>query len=490
MKKIRKKQPNLILIMIDDLRAKNLSCYGYKKTTSPNIDKIAEKGALFLNAFCTLNATDPSMTSMMTGKLPVNHGIINHGIRVTPKEENYLRNSGIHFLPEMLQDAGYKTYALDWLSKWHREGFDYYMGIQEKNSIANKILDNLKKSLKRLARGIEKYPFIYNMLRSLYREKLFENAKEVTDKAIQIIDRNKSRNEKPFFLFIHYWDTHAPYQTYEWLIDKFYSEDEKIELTPDEMLKKIGDINMKNTVKSLFGRRRNIYEILAKYESCIYFIDSNIGRLMKKLEKTKELNNTIIIITSDHGESLLQHEIFFDHHGLYDDAINIPLIIYDLRKDFKIRNNSLVQNIDLAPTIIDLLKLEVKDEFDGQSLVPLINKTKKEIHPYLFIEEAHTERKRAIRTMKYKYIQVADSKRSICEYCRRMHGDKEELYDLEKDPEEKENIIKKEPKVANSLKKKIIEITKKGKSKKSGSLEKERIKVQRAIDEINKKIRI
>jgi len=457
-KKTTSPKPNIILIVIDALRAKNLSCYGYDKQTSPNIDYLAKKGAVFKNAFSCINATEPSLTSIMTGKLPINHGIINHGENISKKEIKKLINSRISFLPEVLRNKGYNTYALDWLGRWHKKGFDYYMGDSEKSSKAKKLIGNIHKKIKEIGKTMEKHPTIYKFLRKVYQEKIFEDANELTKKAINILTK---KGKKPVFLFIHYWDTHSPYRTPRRIWKRFYSRDRNLKITPEALLKKIGNINIRCSVESMFSKKKDIHEILAKYDACINTVDTCIKRIIDLIEKDKNLKNTIIIITSDHGESLLEHEIFFDHHGLYDVSIHVPLIIHDFRKDLKTKNSALVQHTDLFPTILDLLKFDIKTDFDGASLVPLINMRKKRIRKYIFVEEAHTQRKRAIRTKQYKYIQAVDKKRIVCRYCKRIHGEEEELYDLKKDPEEKENIVTKKKKLATKFRKTIKTIIEK-----------------------------
>jgi len=108
-------KPNVIFIIIDALRADHLSCYGYLKETSPNIDKLAEGGTLFNSCYSCTTATDSSLTSIFSGRYPVSHGIIDHGPRVGQDEIYALSASGTIFLPEILKHEGYTTIALDWL---------------------------------------------------------------------------------------------------------------------------------------------------------------------------------------------------------------------------------------------------------------------------------------------------------------------------------------------------------------------------------------
>lgn len=179
-----------------------------------------------------------------------------------------------------------------------------------------------------------------------------------------------------------------------------------------------------------------------KYRGAVRYVDKQIGRLLEEIKAADILENTWIIITSDHGESLTEHQIYFDHHGLYDVTTRVPLIFYYPRlfSPHK-RIEAMVQHVDFVPTVCEVLGVECGGSgFDGQSLMPLIGEQKKEIRPYVFNEESYVQRKIGLRTKKFKYI-YAPHDEGWCSYCQRVHGGKEELYDLESDPEEKDNIV-------------------------------------------------
>jgi len=185
------------------------------------------------------------------------------------------------------------------------------------------------------------------------------------------------------------------------------------------------------------------------------------------LREERLLEDTLIIITSDHGESLTEHDIFFDHHGLYDVTTHVPLILY-YPKAFSEpkRLKELVQHIDLAPTICELLNIKYKDYgFDGASLIPLIRGQKKEIRHYVFNEESYVQRKIGFRSKKFKYIFSPDGV-GMCNYCQLVHGGKEELYNLEVDPEEMKNIAVENKIIANKMRKGVDDLIKGLNSKK------------------------
>jgi len=453
--KSKHKYPNIILIVIDALRARNLGCYGGDRGSSPNIDKIADKGVLFEDVYCSWNTTDQSLTAILSGRYPRTHGIVHHGDKIKPEDLNAFETLNVRLLSQILQENGYETLAVDWMARWFKRGFDYYGYNPERN-----LLSKLNYYIFTLPYVHSKYIAahlgvlrIYSKKRGLTIASLWKGFKDVfrtflftfelarvqdacfvTGLAEELI--KKSRKEK-FFLFLHYWDTHTPYSC-----PKNFSEKKKRHMTSKEVL-------------------------LSKYNGAVRYVDQQIGRLFDVLREERLLEDTLIIITSDHGESLIEHDIFFDHHGLYDVTTHVPLILY-YPKAFSEpkRVKGLVQHIDLAPTLYDLLNIKYKDyELDGASLMPLIRGEKTEIRHYAFNEESYVQRKIGFRTKKFKYIFSLDGI-GMCNYCHQVHGGKEELYNLEVDPEEMVNIAVESKIIAAEMKKELDDLIKSLNSKK------------------------
>src|SRR3989338_1795904 len=134
--------PNIVFILVDALRASSLGCYGYPRTTSPVMDKLGHHGIVFERAFCTVNATDPSLTTLFSGLYPRSHGIVHHGDQILQKEIDFFSSQEIKLLPEILHDQGYATFGLDWLGRWHRSGYDYYAGFSVDRAGRKKTIKN------------------------------------------------------------------------------------------------------------------------------------------------------------------------------------------------------------------------------------------------------------------------------------------------------------------------------------------------------------
>lgn len=449
---------NIVLIIIDALRADNIGCYGYTRKTSPNIDKLAREGILFENAFSCTNTTDPSITTILSGKYPISHGIRNHGPKVTNSMVQEFYKRKIRLLSEILRSSGYLTFGIDWIGKWHKKGFEYYFGntMQKKHSMLSMLFSRIT----------NKFPeaFLNKIKDVIFTKKIKNNdlpyytAARLTDTSLKLI----SNCGKPFFLFIHYWDTHTPYTSPENIYTEFKPEKRKNSRELKELLANISNKKWKGYLLKTFGERRTAEEVIAMYDSAIRYVDQEIGRLIDSLKDKGIYDDTIFVITSDHGESLTEHGIFFDHHGLYDVSIHVPLIFNNI-PDTKVpgtkrkRVRDFVQHVDIVPTLLDILDIPFnRSEFDGISLIPVMKGKKSVSRPFIVAEESYTEIKMAIRTKEWKYIYSPSKEAAICRYCGVIHGGVEELYHLDNDPNELQNIVEEKPEISRDLRKMLF----------------------------------
>jgi len=432
------KKPNILFIILDALRADNLGCYGYSRNTSPNIDNLSKRGVLFKNAFSTNNATDKSIMAILSGRhIPLKG---ERDIFLTKEEVSAFFNSGGRFLQEILKGLGYKTYRLNNLWGWQKRGFDFYY----KNILSGKktVKKFMKSFLRDSARRVVHYfPKIYS---DRIKEKYGRtNGEENTKTAIKIIEESDEKN--PFFMWVDYNDTHIPYNPKQFT-NKFQAEGGR------DFFEALKGINYQKKMvkfwKGAFGKKSTFEDIIARYDSAIYYDDFLVGKILKALKEKGILENTLIFLFSDHGESFTTQEIYFNHHGLYDVCTHIPLIVSGPGIPSGEVNSSFVHHEDFVPTILDILRTKYnKEDFDGRNLFD----KKTLLRKYIFMEESSTMGKRAVRDNRYKYIEAFSKKSAVCSACNQIHGGLVELYDLKKDPEEKNNIAKKN-------KKKLIEM--------------------------------
>ncbi len=394
----------VILIVIDTLRADHLSCYGYRRKTSPNIDAFASSGTLFSNAYPSDVPTQPSYTAMFTGQRGVKTGIVSH----SPTEE--LRDD-IPFLPQILAENGYTTAAVSTLyimRKWFSRGFQHYM-----NPVAGT-------------------PSRIQQV----------DAHEINAYAIPWIKQNHS---KDFFMFVHYWDPHGLYIPPKYR-ELWYKGDptDPTNHTLDEakkqtiwpliyrQLKAIRDVN------NLNDDITDIEYVCAQYDGEITYVDEKVGELLRTLDEVGITDDTMVILTADHGESLGEHHFYFDHADVYEPTIHVPLIIrYPQIFPKGKRIEALVQLIDIPYFILELSKIPIPDQFQGRSLKPLTYGETEESYSEVYSNQGLWSCKRTIITKDgWKLIKTIDQgfwkTPSI------------ELFNLKNDSEEKNNLAEEE----------------------------------------------
>ncbi|MBS3820065.1 sulfatase, partial [bacterium] len=372
----RNSPPHVILIVIDALRAKNLGCYGGSSQASPHIDKLADNGILFENVYSSWNTTDQSLTSIFSGKHPRSHGIVHHGDKVHSEDLSMFENLDVPWMPQILRDQGYKTWAVDWMGRWFKKGFDYY-GYKLNQSLLKQIIyytvtlpllyikymmnhlgiikiysGKRRFSLNSLIRGLKRVLKTFSFMFQLAR---LHDSAFVRKVGEDLIKTGRGEN---FFLFLHFWDTHTPYNCPR----KFFEKNKNSDLKDG---------------------------LISKYHGAVSYVDQQVGRLVETLDSLDILDETLIIITSDHGESLTEHGIYFDHHGLYEVTTHVPLILY-YPKYFSVpkRVKGFVQHVDLLPTLCDITGSEYKNGLDGMNLLPLIKGDKKRLRNYVYKEES------------------------------------------------------------------------------------------------------
>ena len=341
----------IILISIDTLRSDHLGCYGYQRNTSPAIDLLAGKGIIFKNTFSPSSHTIPSHGSMFTGKYPSKHSIgFNQNIFV----ETGKLNTDIDItLAEILRSIGFKTAA-------------FVSGI---------VLS--KKT--NLNAGFNEYDD------DIGNDAVGRRACIKTNE--RILDWLDHNVQEDFFLFIHYFDIHGPYISPSDYQSFFSSKD--YETYPEKINAVSGPNPEINTIplyqvlnpkydanNSLTNFETNIRYYIAQYDSCVRYLDDNIGLLFEKLRQMGIFDDTLIIITSDHGEAFGENDIYF-YHGLTvtREQINIPLIIKPHR-EWNVNAATIdlpASSPDIMPTLLELCSYSFDDpDIQGHSLKKII----------------------------------------------------------------------------------------------------------------------
>lgn len=404
-----KKPLNIVLFAIDSLWADHMSCYGYRRLTTPHIDKFAQSGVLFENTFSPHIPTTPAYASMLTGMDCFSTDVV------------ALRHKGplteqVATLPEILREAGYQTTCVGFSGNPSSRGFDRYLDYDGWGP------DETGKSPKA------------------------ENLNRV---AIPELER-LAKEDAPFFLFLRHMDPHSPYLPPAPFDQMFYSKD-PCDPSVNTMKPVLEFKPFAEYFKSWMPQGITDAEyVIAQYDGAIAYMDACIQRILTRIDELGLSENTLVIINSDHGETLMDHECYFDHHGLYDCTLHVPLIMRlpgVLPAGVRIPGYNLHQ--DLVPTILELAGIDTGRQFDGQSLLPLIRGERPANYSGFYITEATWMRKHGWRTPEWKLIVALEPD---------FHFKPEvELYNLILDPGENHNVADQYPGVVEALRRQMDE---------------------------------
>ena len=398
------KQPNIVLMGVDSLLATHMSCYGYNRQTTPHIDKFAEGGTLFEKTYSPHVPTTSAYASMLTG-------MDTFSTQVVALRHQGPLNEDVKTLAEILKEAGYDTTCVGFSGPSGR-GFDTYLefsGWGPDDTGRSPKAENLNKTT----------------LPELNR----------------LIDQS---DEKPFFLFLRHMDPHSPYLPPAPYERMFYHGDacdpSNKSMEPVMSFKPFCDYFASWMPMGITDKDY----VIAQYDGAIAYMDACIQTLFNALEARGVLDETIVIVNGDHGETLYDHECWFDHHGIYDVTLHVPLIIRYLgRVPAGKRVSGYNQHKDLVPTLLELADIETDIAFDGKSLTSLISGEIASYDSEFYITECTWMRKHGWRTPEWKLIVALEPDFH--------YKPPVELYNLIQDPDENENLAETHPDIVNVL---------------------------------------
>jgi N-acetylglucosamine-6-sulfatase len=420
-------RPNIVFILVDDLRWDELGYAGHPFIKTPNIDRIAREGAMFRNAFMTTPLCSPSRASFLTGQYAHTHGIT----------DNVDRSAASHQLvtfPLLLHQSGYQT---AFVGKWHmgnddkpRPGFDRWVSFKGQGTYLDPDINEDDRSIKPAG-------YITDILNSY---------------AVEFIKR---RHDKPFLVYLAHKAIHPEVKQ---------NDDGSVDLTKSELFipakrhetvyagtpitrrpnygrapegksalrRQIGDLQPLGPAtvtpdEAILGRQRSILAI-----------DEGVGEILKALKNTGQLDNTIIVFTSDNGYFYGEHGLSVERRLAYEESIRLPLLLrYPKVIKPGTKRDEFALNIDLAPTLLSLARVSVPATVEGRSLVPLL-KGERPVWRNSFLIEYYSDKVfprirqmgyKAVRNQRWKYIHYLE-----------LEG-MDELYDLKMDPYEMKNLI-------------------------------------------------
>jgi len=449
----------VILISIDSLRADHVGAYGYDRNTTPNIDKMTKDSIVFKNYIAQSYLTPVSETSLHTSLYPSVHGYLSFAKLINPSNEtgnDYLT------LAQLLKIYGYQTAA--------------YSSSPEISSPAKT---------------------------SLPLNKSFDVFVDIPDRKLPplttISDWLDKNHDKKFFLYLAIGTVHQPFgendetrfveqydpPNYSGLLKNvelnyplfgriynstYYNITSIHSIERESFPSILSDYNDSRPINEKFELgSRDISYIIGRYDVGVKTVDEYIGILFEKLRELNLDRNTIIVLTSEHGEGLGEHGYFW-HYDIYDTEIHVPLIVKIPEHEGK-EIEEQVQSIDIMPTILDMLGNTIPAQAEGTSAKSLIEGKISEFNKYVFIERPLWEERQsfnphtdiAVRTKEWKliYRKSADTLGKISLWSKvsnqTFNISKFELYNLKEDPMEQRNVFDENPEIASTMVQKVLE---------------------------------
>jgi len=396
-------RPDIVMVVVDSLRADHLGCYGYARDTSPTLDRLAREGVLFENATSTTSWTLPAHAAVFTGLDDLAHGVT----------DNRRRLADAHLtLAEVLRAAGYRTagfYGAPFLhpSFGLQQGFDVYESY-----------------IGSLWEGMDDDEFHSR----LGRGELGAVGEVSGPRAVRMVDSwLDGASDDPFFLFVHLWDVHhdyipprehlAPFDPDPDTVRRFHQLLRNPDVRPDM---EAGDLR----------------DLVACYDGEVRFTDDSLARILESLERHERLDGTVVLFTADHGDEFFEHGGVGHRRTLFEEVLRIPMILWcPGRLEAGVRVEGLVGLTDVMPTLLALAGVGVPAEVRGKDLLPLIRgeprgRSREGREALIELERTMT----GIRTDRYKLIRHRDGE-TRC-------------FDLEADPQERRPLPADAPEVA------------------------------------------
>ncbi len=314
---------NVILISIDTLRPDRLGCYGYARDTSPRLDKIAAEGVLFEDVTSACPWTLPAHATMLTGLYPSRHGVKNH--------ENHLPD-GIPTLATRLAGEGYATMAVV-----NSHNFDERYGLQQ---------------------GFERYEYLSEWPTDGAKSHILNRGKEIAALAREWLE---NRDDRPFFFFLHFFDVHSDYRPEQAYRDMFAGQYSGPVDGSTGMMVALRSRNI--TLGE--ADRRHLNDL---YDAEIRQFDDILSGLVEFIDASGLGEDTLLVITADHGEEFFEHGSVLHGRTFYQEVIAVPLIVRGPGVPSGVRVGEPVASIDVAPTILASVGVSGSDAMDGLDL--------------------------------------------------------------------------------------------------------------------------
>ena len=409
---------NVLIVTIDTLRRDHVSAYGEPEAVpTPNFDAFADQGVLYTDAVTPLPETGPSHASLFTSLHPSTHGVISNGHTLHP---------GFTTIAERLATEGYATAAfVSSFAVDSRTGLDQGFQIYDDDFMPSvhgvseiRLVGLLQRVIMRFGDPL-RFPF------------LLERAADTTNgRAIPWL---QERGDRPFFCWVHYFEPHAPYEIHadatsdgeppptidhRWIL----AHEQGFEYTPEVI----------EQLRALYGHE-------------VSWVDQRLGDLLAALDAAGHAEDTLVIVTADHGEMLGEHDYHFNHHSIYDEAVRIPLAIRapGLRAGLH-EVDAQVRVMDIPPTVLDYLRLDPMEPTEGRELLGYAEKVRHASLPTTLVGRKTGALDRGA-LLGFRTGRPHEQEGRPLKYIWDLDEQREQLFDLVGDPDELNDIAAEHP---------------------------------------------
>jgi len=413
-----------LYVDVDSLRPDHLGCYGYEAPTTPNIDEFAEDAVRFEHAYVANSPCMPSRAAFTTGRYGVNNGVTTHGSAGHSLAEVEGRTPT---LPELFFEdrtitaavSSFPRHPATWFYHlWH----EFYQPQEEPG---------------------ERFQS--------------PRGEDVTDLATDVLDRH---GDGDLFQYVQYWDPHGPYRRTDEEVDRFreypappYPTAEQTEdhLTWDAWRSArtpgVADEGLKHVAADHIEDRDALNELVSHYDAEIRYVDQWVGALLDDLRDRGLYDETFVVVTADHGEEFGEHGVYREHWSTHDGTQRVPLLVKPPADvDFEPgARDHLVTNVDMAPTLADFAGMDVPESWQGRSLRPVLADDSADWRDAIVVDHGLYTAQRAVRTERWKFVRTYNAG-----YWGGVTPDRQ-LFDMEADPWEQEDVSEDHPDVVGEL---------------------------------------
>jgi arylsulfatase A-like enzyme len=441
----RRDRPNVLLFLLETTRADHLSCYGYHRRTTPNIDGLAAEGALFERYYVQAPFSGPSKASLHTGLYPHHHGVRTHPQEISSK---------VTTLAEVLRERGYATGGFA-SGVFMGPEFGYHRGFMTYECLGTPF------DARRFATNLRGLDLFFHKLTPWYLTKRARyEVVDATNGVDRVLDWIDNVDDRPFFCLFELNEPHNDYDPPAPFDTLFVARDPDYTLMSDFKTRKLSLYDMVYDLESQGYTEKDIEHTIGLYDGEIAYVDHAIGRVADALRDRGILDETIVLVTSDHGENFGEHGTYFAHTQLYESAIHVPLVLRYPPVVEPTKVETLAQEVDVFPTVLDLAGIENAEPVDGESFGPALKGEGQVEERTLFAEDNILKDPRLMEYERYRvYLPGVEGKWRMARKgdwklirIPNPEGTIFELYNVAEDPLERTNLVEEKPEKLAELK--------------------------------------